>query len=151
MYVNPVTMNYHLPDDKLPAIFRNWQLNAGNFPEYYATKENNSRQRIKVQLMNVVDIAKTFNRQLEQEDQVTAVQYYLRLQGDQCFDLLALVPKNTFFDQDIFSKITKQRQLIKEWSIKKGYYIAVIIAPWVKNIASLHLDKEGYVLIYNAA
>jgi len=141
-----------LPENDPSSPMNNWLDDSDDVYEQSAKSGCFSdREKIKEQLPYVIEVAKTFNDQLLQADQVNTVQYYLRVYADRCFDLLALVPQNKFFNEEILSRMKSLKQHMKAGCRLKGYRVGIIIGPWIKDIESLHLCEEGYVLIYNAA
>jgi hypothetical protein len=129
-----------------------WLVNPDSLVEK-ATGLNHfsNNEKLKEQLGDVLNVAKIFHSHLEEKDDVQTVQYYLRVYADHCFDLLALIPQNKFFSPKEDLDIKEMNLRIRDWCQIKGYQVAVIIAPWVKNIESLHLRQDGYMLIYNNA
>jgi hypothetical protein len=145
-------MKKSLPNEKQGGMGPKWLVNTDSLAE--KAKELNhssSNEKLKEQLGDVLSVAKIFNEHLKQEDDVQTVQYYLRVYADHCFDLLALIPQNKFFNSKEALNMKELNLLMREWCKIKGYQVAVIIAPWVKNVESLHLGQDGYVLIYNNA
>ena len=69
-----------------------------------------------------------------QKDDLPILQYYLRYHDDRCFDLLALVPKDVFFDyvDDAKQKILNQE--IRQIGYKKDYRVALIVLPLIDNL-----------------
>lgn len=145
-------MKEPLLDEKLRGSEEKWLVNPVNLAEKAKDLIHSaSSEKLKEQLDDVLNVAKIFNEHLEQEDDVKTVQYYLRVCSDHCFDLLALIPQHKFFNEKESLNMKELNLRVRDWCKIKGYQVAVIIAPWVKNVERLHLGQDGYVLIYNNA
>jgi hypothetical protein len=145
-------MKQPLPKTHAVGSAKKWIVNSGNLAEKkFVLNSAQANEKLKEQLKDVLNVARKFNEHLQNEDDVQTVQYYLRVDSDHCFDLLALIPQNKFFSSKESFNMKELNLRVRNLCKIKGYQVALIIAPWVKNIESLHLRQDGYVLIYNNA
>lgn len=139
-----------LPLNYMPSLGDNWLTDAkdaliignqsGHLRQFGTTRQVN-------ELFNLVQ---SFNVALCNCSDIYVVQHYIRSLGDDCYDLLTVVPKETFFLPDTNKKLADCTREFKVKARSFGFQVGFISIPWTEKIGQLKLDEDGYILIYNS-
>jgi hypothetical protein len=102
------------------------------------------------QVNELFTLALSFNVALSNCCNIYAVQHYIRSLGDDCYDLLTVLPKEIFFSPETNKKLADYTREFKYKARSFGSQVGFISIPWTERIEQLKLDEDGYILIYNS-